>query len=72
MKPTNKSNNGGVGNGINDVTMTVTEADDDVIDATHTVTNGGNTVKKKKRSTCSIMQCYANKKNKKRLSCNDE
>lgn len=55
MKTVSKSKNGGVGNGVNDVNMTVTEADDDGIDATQTVTNGGNIVKKKKKSTCSIM-----------------
>ena len=50
----NKSKNGGVGNGVNDVNMTVTEAEDDGIDTTHTVTNGSNIVKKKK-SACAIM-----------------
>ena len=55
MKTVNKSKNGVVVNGVNDVNMTVTEADDDGIDATHTITNGGNIVKKKKKSACSVM-----------------
>jgi hypothetical protein len=54
LKTANKNKNGVVVNGVKDVNMTVTEADDDGIDATQTITNGGNIVKKKK-STCAVM-----------------
>ena len=58
MKTENKNKNGVVVNGVNgvkDMNMTVTEADDDAIDATNKVTDGGSIVKKKKKSTCAVM-----------------
>jgi hypothetical protein len=58
VKTVNKNKNGVVVNGVNgvkDVNMTVTEADDDGTDATNKVTNGGSIVKKKKISTCAVM-----------------
>lgn len=58
VKTVNKNKNGVVVNGLNgvkDVNMTVTEADDDAIDATNKFTNGENIVKKKKKSTCAVM-----------------